>query len=128
MAESGLVQRRETPAGPIAIVWPIDVAEAHCHSSGGVIIVGTDRCTAHAAAELSCVFEWRTPGECRHPGIDLADESAPRCLTCGVSGTVDTERWLKIVSPPLVEVEYGDDVVLLGAPDDHSATLTPDAS
>lgn len=124
-----LVQHRETSVGAIVVEWPLDRSEAHCHDSGGLIIAGTDRCEPHAGEPLSCVFEWQTPGECRHPKISADELEQVRCDLCGATGAINTERWIKSTAPAAADAASYDEVVLLGdAGDDHSAAITPEVT
>ena len=123
-----MLQHRETPAGVVVIEWSLDEPEPHCHASGGLIIVGTDRCTEHSDAELSCVFEWRRPPECEHPKLNLDEPERPRCVYCGVFGRDNTERWLKYTTPAanLLPAAAYNEVVMLGDPEaDHSSLIVP---
>lgn len=122
-----MLQHRELDEGPVVIEWSLDEPEPHCHESGGLIIIGTDRCEQHSDAELSCVFEWRMPPECQHPKLNVDEPERPRCVYCGVFGAVETAKWLKYTAPAAQGFASYDEVVLLGDPGaDHSALITPE--
>lgn len=128
MANLMLQHREVAPGQTIVIEWSLDEPEPHCHASGGLIIVGTDRCAEHSDAELSCVFEWRQPPECEHPKLNLEDPARPRCVYCGVFGRDETAKWLKHVTPgvDLAPAAAYTEIVELGDPDaDHSSLIVP---
>ena len=127
MAALMLQHREPVPGSPIVIEWDLDGQEPHCHESGGLIIIGTDRCEQHADAELSCVFEWRSPRECEHPRLNMDNPDTPRCVLCGVFGRDETAKWLKRTAPAaaLAPAAAYDEIVL-GDPDaDHSSLIVP---
>jgi len=124
-----MIQHRLRDDGSAVVwEWTLDAYEPHCEATGGLIIIGTDRCTEHSGAELSCVFEWRMPPECEHPKLNLDEPERPRCVYCGVYGVDGTAKWLKYTTPVAAGFESYDEVMLGETGDDHSARLTPEVT